>query len=65
MLVDCPTVETVNVGEDGTTVKGATPTPVKETVCGDPRAIDVIVKLPARVPAAVGENVRTMVQSSF
>ena len=65
MPVDCPTVETVKVGEDGTTVKAATPTPVKETVCGDPVAFDVIVKLPVCVPAAVGENVTTMVQSSF
>jgi hypothetical protein len=65
VLVDCPTVETVKVGEDGATVKAAPPTPVKETVCGDPGAFDVIVKLPVRVPAAIGENVRTIVQSSF
>jgi hypothetical protein len=63
--VDCPTVETVKVGEDGTTVKAATPTPVKETVCGDPVAFDAIVKLPVCVPPVVGENVRTIVQSSF
>lgn len=63
--MDSPTVETVKVEEDGATVKAATPAPVKETVCGDPRALDVIVKLPVRVPAAAGENVKTMLHSSF
>src|SRR5256884_521796 len=38
------------------------PVPVRPTVCGLPEALSVTLKLPVRVPDAVGENVTLMAQ---
>jgi len=40
----------------------ACPPPLKATVCGEPPALSVIVKVPARVPAAVGVKVTEIMQ---
>src|SRR5205823_14947150 len=38
------------------------PVPVRPAVCGLPEALSVTLKLPVRVPDAVGENVTLMAQ---
>ncbi len=43
-------------------VVGAVPVPVRLTVCGLPEALSVMLKVPVRVPDAVGVNVTLMVQ---
>jgi hypothetical protein len=40
----------------------ATPVPVKETACGDPVALSVIVSVPARLPFTVGAKAIEIVQ---
>jgi hypothetical protein len=49
-------------GETPATEAVATPVPVKLTVCELPLALSVIVKVPVRVPAAVGVKVTLIVQ---
>lgn len=39
-----------------------TPFPVSGTLCGDPAALSVIVRLPVRPPRAVGVNLTVIVQ---
>ena len=39
---------------------GAVPVPVRETVCGLPLALSVIVMAPVRVPVAVGVRFRLL-----
>ncbi len=41
---------------------GATPVPVRLTLCGLPAALSVIDSVPVRVPVAVGVKVTLMVQ---
>ncbi len=41
---------------------GATPVPVRLTLCGLPAALSVIDTVPVRVPVAVGVNVTLIVQ---
>ena len=43
-------------------VSGTTPVPVRLTVWGLLSAVSVIVKVPVRVPPAVGENFKVTVQ---
>ena len=45
-----------------TAMTGAVPVPVSETVCGLLEALSVMVKLPLRVPLAVGVKVTLTVQ---
>src|SRR5207249_4957734 len=49
-------------GESLAVVVDAGPLPVTPTVCGLPEALSVALKLPVRVPDAVGENVTLMAQ---
>ena len=51
-------VKELDVGDSATVV----PVPVRDTVCGEPEALSVRVRLPMRVPPAVGANVTDMVQ---
>jgi len=55
-----------NVSEVGETlatgVPAAAPVPVRLTVCGLPEALSVTLKVPVRVPAAVGVNFTLMLQ---
>jgi hypothetical protein len=46
----------------GLTVTGTTPLPVSETVCGLLLALSAIVKVPVRLPVAVGVSVTLTVQ---
>jgi hypothetical protein len=60
-----PTVWLANVNEEAerlTVVVGAVPVPVRLTVCGLPEALSVMLKVPVRVPEAVGVKVMLMVQ---
>jgi hypothetical protein len=41
---------------------GATPVPVRLTVCGLPLALSVMVRVPLRTPVAVGVKVTLIVQ---
>lgn len=45
-----------------TTATGATPLPVRVTVCGLPLALSVMVSVPGREPVAVGVKVILKVQ---
>ena len=45
-----------------TVTVGTAPVPVKLTVCGLPLALSVIVRVPVRVPEAVGVKVTLMLQ---
>src|SRR5207302_9012392 len=49
-------------GERLAVVVDAVPVPVRPAVCGLPEALSVTLKLPVRVPDAVGENVTLMPQ---
>ena len=60
-----PTVWLAKVSEAGerlAVVVDAVPVPVRPAVCGLPEALSVTLKLPVRVPDAVGENVTLMAQ---
>lgn len=48
-----------------TVTTAATPVPVRETVCGAPTAVSLIVGWPGRLPAVVGSNVTEIVQCAF
>jgi hypothetical protein len=50
------------VGERLAVVVDSVPVPVRPTVCGLPEALSLTLKLPVRVPDAVGVNVTLMVQ---
>ena len=60
-VADPPAAAIVSELEEGDSVT-VEPVPVNETVWGDPPALSVIVKVPVRVPPAVGVNVTEMVQ---
>lgn len=60
-VADPPTVAIVNAVEV-TDSDSVDPVPVSDTVCGDPVALSVIVRLPVRLPPAVGVNVTETVQ---
>ena len=66
MAVNCsevPTITEEDAGETATeTSEGATPVPLSETTCGLEVAVSIIVRVPARDPAAAGVNVTEMVQ---
>src|SRR5438132_1371591 len=60
-----PTLWLAKVSEAGerlAVVVDAVPVPVRPAVCGLPEALSVTLKLPVRVPDAVGENVTLMAQ---
>ena len=60
-----PTVwlaKVIEVAERLAVVVGAVPVPVRLTVCGLPEALSVMLKVPVRIPEAVGVNVTLMVQ---
>jgi len=60
-----PTVSAAKVrlaGEIDAPGAEAAPDPVSETVCGLVGALSEIVRVPVRVPPAVGENVTLMLQ---
>jgi hypothetical protein len=46
----------------GTVTIEVVPLPLKATVCGEPLALSVMVRLPVRAPAPVGANVTPMEQ---
>src|SRR5262245_40520180 len=50
------------VGASVTAGAGATPVPLSPTVCGLPAALDEMLTLAVRAPAAVGVNVTEIVQ---
>jgi hypothetical protein len=51
-----------NTSVAGVTVTGTTPLPASDTVCGLLFALSVIVRVPVRLPVAVGVNVTLTVQ---
>ena len=55
-------VKVSDVTERLAVVVGAVPVPVRLTVCGLPEALSVMLKVPVRVPDAVGVNVTLIVQ---
>jgi hypothetical protein len=57
-----PTDRAANVRVAGVTVTGADPVPARLTVCGVFAALSLNVRVPARAPVAVGENVTPTVQ---
>src|SRR5260370_18272453 len=63
-----PTVWLVKVSEEAerltTGAEAAAPVPVRLTDCGLPEALSVMLRVPVRVPDAVGVNVTLMVQLS-
>jgi hypothetical protein len=60
-LVD-PTAVFANVALTGVSLTCGPPVPVSDTVCGLFHALSVIVKVPVRVPSAVGVNVMLILQ---
>jgi hypothetical protein len=60
-LVD-PTAVFANVALTGVSLTCGPPVPVSDTVCGLFPALSVIVKVPVRVPSAVGVNVMLILQ---
>jgi hypothetical protein len=60
-VADPPDELIVSELDDGDSVT-VVPVPLRDTVCGEPEALSVIVRLPLRVPPAVGANVTEMVQ---
>jgi hypothetical protein len=46
----------------GAPAPAAVPVPLKATVCGEPAALSVMVRVPVRAPLAAGVNVTEMVQ---
>src|SRR5712664_3164275 len=52
----------VTLNEDGAVNLKSQPVPVRDTVCGLPDALSVIVRVPVREPTAVGVNVTLIVQ---
>jgi hypothetical protein len=59
-----PRVRLGNVRLTGAIVTGKSPVPLRLTVCGLFDALSVNVSVPARVPAAVGENVTPTLHSA-
>jgi hypothetical protein len=57
-----PTGSGGKAGDADKLTAGAAPVPIKLTICGLPLALSVSVRLPERVPAAVGVNATSITQ---
>jgi hypothetical protein len=60
-----PTAVFANVAAIGVSLSCTPPTPESDTVCGLLPALSVIVKVPVRVPSAVGVKVTSILQFCF